>query len=129
MPQIVDAVRVPVIAAGGVTDARGIAAAFMLGAAAVQIGTAFLFCPEAKISTPHRAALSAATDDGTALTNLMTGRPARGLYNRMMRGRDFGRTRFSACRRRDCAVAGEGGSGRFRRFLAAVVGPGRFARC
>jgi nitronate monooxygenase len=85
VPQIVDAVRLPVIAAGGVTDARGIAAAFMLGAAAVQIGTAFLFCPESKISKPHREALKNATDDGTALTNLMTGRPARGLYNRMMR--------------------------------------------
>ena len=85
VPQIVDAVGVPVIAAGGVTDARGIAAAFMLGAAAVQIGTAFLFCPESRISKPHRAALNAAADDGTALTNLMTGRPARGLYNRMMR--------------------------------------------
>jgi nitronate monooxygenase len=85
VPQIVDAVKLPVIAAGGVTDARGIAAAFMLGAAAVQIGTALLFCPESKISAPHRAALKNAADDGTALTNLMTGRPARGLYNRMMR--------------------------------------------
>ena len=85
VPQIVDAVKVPVIAAGGVTDARGIVAAFMLGAAAVQIGTAFLFCPEAKVSKPHREALRTATDDGTALTNLMTGRPARGLYNRLMR--------------------------------------------
>jgi nitronate monooxygenase len=85
VPQIVDAVRVPVIAAGGVSDARGIAAAFMLGAAAVQIGTAFLFCPESRISKVHRAALKSAADDGTAVTNLMTGRPARGLYNRMMR--------------------------------------------
>ena len=57
MPQIADAVRVPVIAAGGISDARGIAAALALGAAAVQIGTAFLFCPEAKILPPHRAAL------------------------------------------------------------------------
>lgn len=85
VPQIVDAVKVPVIAAGGVTDARGIAAAFMLGAAAVQIGTAYLFCPESKISAPHRAALNTARDDGTALTNLMTGRPARGIHNRLMR--------------------------------------------
>ncbi len=85
LPQVADAVKIPVIAAGGVTDARGIAAAFMLGAAGVQIGTALLFCPESKISAPHRAALRAASDDGTALTNLMTGRPARGLYNRMMR--------------------------------------------
>jgi nitronate monooxygenase len=85
VPQIVDAVKVPVIAAGGVTDARGIAAAFALGAAGVQIGTAYLWCPEAKISTPHRAALQSARDDGTALTNLMTGRPARGFVNRLMR--------------------------------------------
>lgn len=85
LPQVADAVKVPVIAAGAVTDARGIAAAFMLGASAVQVGTAFLFCPEAKISAPHRAALKSARDDGTALTNLMTGRPARGLMNRLMR--------------------------------------------
>ena len=85
VPQIVDAVDVPVIAAGGITDARGIAAAFALGAAAVQMGTAFLHCPEARISKPHRAALQSAQADGTALTNLMTGRPARGFVNRLMR--------------------------------------------
>ena len=85
VPQAVDAVKVPVIAAGGITDARGIAAAFALGAAAVQIGTAFLVTPEAKISAPYRAALHDARDDGTAVTNLMTGRPARGLVNRVMR--------------------------------------------
>jgi nitronate monooxygenase len=85
VPQVVDAVKVPVIAAGGVSDARGIAAAFALGAAGVQIGTAYLHSPESKISAPHRAALSTARDDGTALTNLMTGRPARGLFNRVMR--------------------------------------------
>jgi nitronate monooxygenase len=85
VPQIADAVKVPVIAAGAVTDGRGIAAAFALGAAGVQIGTAYLWCPEAKISAPHRAALKSARDDGTALTNLMTGRPARGIINRLMR--------------------------------------------
>src|SRR5262252_6097936 len=85
VPQIVDAVRVPVIAAGAITDARGIAAAFALGAAGVQMGTAYLWCPEAKISAPHRAALKSARDDGTSLTNLMTGRPARGFINRLMR--------------------------------------------
>jgi nitronate monooxygenase len=85
VPQVVDAVKVPVIAAGGITDARGIAAAFALGAAGVQIGTAYLWCPEAKISAPHRAALKSARDDGTALTTLMTGRPARGIVNRLMR--------------------------------------------
>ncbi|WP_416897775.1 MAG: NAD(P)H-dependent flavin oxidoreductase [Minwuia sp.] len=85
VPQVVDAVDVPVIAAGGITDARGIAAAFMLGAAGVQIGTAFLFTPEATISDLHRAALDEAADDGTALTNIFSGRPARGLMNRVMR--------------------------------------------
>ena len=85
VPQIVDAVKVPVVAAGAITDARGIAAAFALGAAGAQLGTAYLWCPEAKISAPHRAALNSARDDGTALTNLMTGRPARGIVNRVMR--------------------------------------------
>jgi nitronate monooxygenase len=85
VPQVADAVPVPVIAAGGIADARGIAAACMLGAAGVQIGTAFLHCPESTISALHRAALQSAQDDATALTTLMTGRPARGLYNRLMR--------------------------------------------
>jgi len=85
VPQVGDAVKVPVIAAGGITDARGIAAAMVLGAAGAQIGTAYLFSPEAKISSPHRAALKSARDDGTALTNLVTGRPARGFDNRVMR--------------------------------------------
>jgi nitronate monooxygenase len=85
VPQVVDAVKAPVIAAGGIADARGVVAAFALGAAAVQIGTAYLFCPEAKISPAHRAALRAARDDATALTNVITGRPARGILNRIMR--------------------------------------------
>jgi nitronate monooxygenase len=85
VPQVVDAVRVPVIAAGGIADGRGIAAAFALGAAGVQIGTAYLHCPESKIIAPHRAALAAAPDDSTVITNVMTGRPARGVANRVMR--------------------------------------------
>jgi nitronate monooxygenase len=85
VPQVVDAVKVPVIAAGAIADARGIVAAFALGAAAVQLGTAYLHCPESKITPLHRAALRAARDDGTALTNLHTGRPARGIVNRVMR--------------------------------------------
>jgi nitronate monooxygenase len=85
VPQIVDAVQCPVIAAGGITDARGIVAGLALGAAGVQMGTAFLFCPEANVAPWHRDALGAATDDGTALTNIFTGRPARGLVNRVMR--------------------------------------------
>ncbi len=84
VPQVADAVRVPVIAAGGVADARGVSAAFALGASAVQVGTAFLLCPEAGISAPYRAALKAARDDDTALTNVFTGRVARGLRNRAM---------------------------------------------
>jgi nitronate monooxygenase len=85
VPQVRDAVSVPVIAAGGIADARGIAAAFALGADGVQIGSAYLRTPEAKISAPHRAALNAARDDGTVLTNVMTGRPARGFINRIIR--------------------------------------------
>ena len=85
VPQVVDAVTVPVVAAGGIADARGIVAALALGAAAVQIGTAYLACPESRILPPHRAALRTARDDGTAVTNVMTGRPARGLINRLMR--------------------------------------------
>ena len=85
VPQVVDAVKVPVIAAGGIGDARGIAAALALGAAGAQLGTAYLFTPEAKVSALHRAALAAGRDDGTALTNVFTGRPARGLINRVMR--------------------------------------------
>src|SRR6266481_3329632 len=84
VPQIVDSVKVPVIAAGGIGDARGIAAAFALGACGVQIGTAYLHCPEAKIAAPHRAAMHVARDDATTITNLMTGRPARGFINRIM---------------------------------------------
>ncbi|MGY6635288.1 MAG: NAD(P)H-dependent flavin oxidoreductase [Alkalilacustris sp.] len=85
VPQIVDAVSVPVIAAGGIADGRGIAAALLLGAAGVQIGTAFLFCPEATVPPLHRRALAEANRRPTALTNLFTGRPARGIVNRLMR--------------------------------------------
>jgi nitronate monooxygenase len=85
VPQVRDAVSVPVIAAGGIADARGIAAAFALGADGVQIGSAYLRTPEAKISAPHRAALKAARDDGTVLTNVITGRPSRCIINRIIR--------------------------------------------
>lgn len=85
VPQVADAVQVPVIAAGGIADARGIAAAFALGADGVQIGSAYLRTPEAKISAPHRAALKSARDDDTVLTNVITGRPARGFVNRIIR--------------------------------------------
>ena len=85
VPQIADAVKVPVIAAGGIADARGVVAAFALGASAVQLGTAYLFCPEATISSVHRRALHTANDGATAITNVLTGRPARGVVNRLIR--------------------------------------------
>ncbi|KQU21202.1 2-nitropropane dioxygenase [Methylobacterium sp. Leaf94] len=85
VPQVVDAVDVPVIAAGGIADVRGIAAAFMLGASAVQLGTAYLRCTEAALSGPHQEALRRARDEDTTITNVLTGKPARGLVNRVMR--------------------------------------------
>ena len=85
VPQIADAVSVPVIAAGGIADARTMVAALVLGAAAVQVGTAYLRCPESLIHTLYREALRHARDDATVLTNVFTGRPARGLLNRFIR--------------------------------------------
>jgi nitronate monooxygenase len=85
VPQLADAVKVPVIAAGGIADARGIVAAFALGASAVQMGTAYLHCPEAQISPIYRQALKDAKDNETAITNVFTGRPARGIVNRLIR--------------------------------------------
>ncbi len=85
VPQVVDAVKVPVVAAGGIADGRGLAAAFALGAAGVQLGTAYLFTPESLVTELHRAELVSARDDQTALTNLFSGRPARGIMNRIMR--------------------------------------------
>jgi nitronate monooxygenase len=85
LPQVVKALRVPVVAAGGIADARGVAAALALGASAVQAGTAFLLCPEATTSAVHRAALARATAGDTALTRVFTGRPARGIVNRAIR--------------------------------------------
>lgn len=83
--QIVQEVRVPVIAAGGIADAEGVAAALALGAQAVQVGTAYLLCPEATTSAIHRAALASPAARHTALTNIFTGRPARGIVNRVIR--------------------------------------------
>jgi nitronate monooxygenase len=85
LPQIVRAVKLPVIAAGGIADAAGVAAAQKLGAAGVQVGTAYLFCPEATPARFHGTALQSAAAEHTALTNLFTGRPARGIVNRLMR--------------------------------------------
>jgi nitronate monooxygenase len=85
LPQIVREVKVPVIAAGGIADAKGVAAAMALGAAGVQVGTAYLLCPEANTSAVHRAALKSEAVRHTALTNLFSGRPARAIVNRVMR--------------------------------------------
>jgi nitronate monooxygenase len=83
LPQVVDAVRVPVIAAGGIADGRSVAAAFVLGASAVQLGTAFLRCEEANVLDAHRAALREATDACTIVTDTITGRPARYIKNKL----------------------------------------------
>lgn len=85
VPQVVRAVNIPVIAAGGIADAQGVAAALALGASAVQVGTAYLLCPEATTSAVHRTALTSDAARHTALTNVFTGRPARGIVNRIMR--------------------------------------------
>lgn len=85
LPQVVQAVNVPVIAAGGIADARGVAAAMALGAAGVQVGTAYLLCPEATTTAIHRAALKSEAACHTAITNVFTGRPARGIANRIIR--------------------------------------------
>ncbi|HEY9101978.1 nitronate monooxygenase [Chitinimonas sp.] len=85
VPQLVAAVRCPVIAAGGIATAQGVAAMRALGAAGVQIGTAYLLCPETTTSPVHRAILQSDAARHTALTNLFTGRPARGVVNRLMR--------------------------------------------
>jgi nitronate monooxygenase len=84
LPQVVDAVKVPVIAAGGVADGRTAAAAFMLGASAVQIGTAFLHCEEAEVREAHRAALAASNDAGTVVTDVISGRPCRYIRNKLV---------------------------------------------
>lgn len=85
VPQVVAATRLPVIAAGGIADADGVAAVLRLGAVAAQVGTAFLLCPEVTASAMHREALASEAARHTALTNLFTGRPARGIFNRLMR--------------------------------------------
>jgi nitronate monooxygenase len=84
VPQIADAVRVPVLASGGIMDGRGIAAALALGASAVQMGTAFLTCDEAGVPETYKQAILQAREDGTRLTRAFSGRPARGIVNRFM---------------------------------------------
>jgi len=85
LPQVVQAVQIPVIAAGGIADAAGVRAAMALGAAGVQVGTAYLCCPEATTTRLHRAALMSEAARHTELTTLFSGRPARGIVNRLMR--------------------------------------------
>jgi nitronate monooxygenase len=85
VPQIIRAVKVSVIAAGGIADAKGVRAAMALGSAGVQVGTAFLLCPEATTSVVHRTALKSESARQTAVTNVFTGRLARGIVNRLIR--------------------------------------------
>ncbi|HAO73563.1 MAG TPA: 2-nitropropane dioxygenase, partial [Pseudomonas sp.] len=85
LPQLVAALDVPVVAAGGIADAQGVTAAQALGAAGVQLGTAYLLCPESRTNALHRAALKSPQAVHTALTTLFSGRPARGIVNRIMR--------------------------------------------
>ena len=85
LPQVVDAVSVPVIAAGGISDGRAGAAAFMLGASGVQLGTAFLRCGESNLHDAHRAALGTASDASTIMTDVVSGRPARFIKNRLIK--------------------------------------------
>ena len=92
VPQVVDAVRVPVIASGGIMDGRGIAAALALGAHAVQMGTAFLTCHEAGIPDAYKEAILMAREDQTRLTRVFSGRPARGIVNRFMTEMEAGAT-------------------------------------
>ncbi len=129
LPQVVRAVQLPVIAAGGIADAAGIQAALALGAAGVQVGTAYMLCNEATTTAPHRAALQSEAARHTALTNLFTGRPARGIVNRLMR--ELGphqqrRARVPAGHSRHWAAAGESRSAGQRGLLAAVVGAERW---
>ncbi len=84
LPQIARAVRIPVLAAGGISNGQGVAAALLLGASGVQLGTAFLRCPEAAVNPAHRAALAGATDDGTRVTRLFSGRPSRVMNARFV---------------------------------------------
>jgi nitronate monooxygenase len=84
LPQVVDAVSIPLIAAGGIADGRGIAAAMMLGASAVQLGTAFLRCEEANVSASYRDALAASGDSHTVVTTMASGKPARVIHNRLI---------------------------------------------
>ncbi len=85
LPQVADAVSVPLIAAGAISDGRGIVAAFALGACGVQLGSGYLLCPDANVSPLYRQALERSTDTSTAITNVFSGRPARGILNRYVR--------------------------------------------
>ena len=122
VPQLVRALRTPVIAAGGIADRAGVEAALRLGASMVQVGTAYLCCPEATTSALHRRALMSDAARHTALTRLITGRPARGVVNRLMREVDDAqRTRIPARHRGDRAASRRRRGARQPRFLADLV--------
>ena len=123
LPEVLEAVAVPVVAAGGIADAEGVRMVLSLGAVAAQIGTAYLLCPEATTSRLHRQAIKSEAARHTALTNLFTGRPARGIVNRFMD--TLGPMQplpagVSAGGHRGGAAACRRGGGRQQRLLAAV---------
>ena len=123
LPQIVRAVNVPVVAAGGIADAKGVAAVLALGASAVQVGSAYLLCPEATTSALHRAALKSEAARHTALTNVFTGRAARGIVNRIIREQGPMSASAAGVPIGGCRVGAdprEGGSARQQRLYAAM---------
>ncbi|MFN4228545.1 NAD(P)H-dependent flavin oxidoreductase [Parvibaculum sp.] len=125
VPQVVDAVTIPVIAAGGIGDARGIAAAFMLGAAGVQLGTAYLACPEASVHPVHRKALSEASDHSTVVTKIFSGRPARAIRNRLteeMRWHEDDAAPFPAQRPMIAPLTGAGAKANHAEFMQLWAG-------
>ncbi len=130
VPQVADAVRIPVVAAGGIADARGIAAALVLGAGGVQIGTAFLACEESNAPPAHKAAILSARPGSTRLTRGYTGRLARGLQNRLGEIDPVCRplAALPVAGRADARDAHGGGRGRADGPHGAVVGPGGVAR-
>ena len=125
LPQVVDAVRVPVIAAGGVADGRTVAAAFVLGASAVQLGTAFLRCEEANVLDAHRAALREPTDACTVVTDMISGRPARYVKNKLIDdlvASDLRPVAFPGQYSLTCAAWPHGGQGAYRIVCRTIRG-------
>ena len=129
VPQIVDAVSVPVVAAGGIADGRGIAAAFALGASGVQMGTAFMTCPESAVSDLHKKMIKQASDDETRLTRAFSGRPARARKTPYIEHMNAERTPVAAMEAAPGLVGGTGpGEGEHCEITHLGVSGGAFER-